>query len=576
MNLFFLSTFYLLLFDIFLRPQFFLLLPLGYKNLFFYYLPSLLLSGTFLSGILSLLPPSRWGRRVYLLLSATIVFLFLLSQKTHYRIYGTLWDEYPLRLFFAEPNYIKENFFLVSRSDFLFALIGGVTFLILPFFPKRENYPRKKGVVAGGIALSLLFLTTQIQFPSHHHNWLSLSLTSFFRWALHKPVVKEWKFPRSPDPVTCPDPPPSSLPNILWIIGESMNLKRLSLYGYERKTTPFLDSIREDLAIGEKAFSIGTWTRVVIPYMLVGHETYDPEHHLLNLPTIFQYGKCRNYTTILLSSQTLIFNNIAHLVVDSFVDIFIDGRTLYPDANIDMGADDGRALQYLKRILLHRKEPFLLLWILNGSHHPYEDHTPPSFRPFKPTSRTPDDLFGFLNGYDNTIAYTDEVIRELFQFLKDHSFQERTVIVFLPDHGERLGPDLFFHGSYEPEELKIPLFFYLPPSYRDASYYTLKKNFKEEYIYADEILPTLLYLLKIPPHPYVTGRNLFLPLQKRRVTITHATLNGPPNATPTVAIYEEGTLYLWNPIEKTGRMRTLTPGAPLLPIPPEKIPFPGK
>ncbi|NYT28473.1 MAG: hypothetical protein H0A76_11785 [Candidatus Thiodubiliella endoseptemdiera] len=51
------------------------------------------------------------------------------------------------------------------------------------------------------------------------------------------------------------------------------------------------------------ALSIGTHTRLSVPYMLVGIEGIDPKGRIYQTPSVFNYAKARGYTTAFISAQ---------------------------------------------------------------------------------------------------------------------------------------------------------------------------------------------------------------------------------------------------------------------------------
>lgn len=59
-------------------------------------------------------------------------------------------------------------------------------------------------------------------------------------------------------------------PNVILFTADGVNANHMSLYGYERATTPFLDSIKEDLIIGQNHFTNSANTTGSIVSMMTG------------------------------------------------------------------------------------------------------------------------------------------------------------------------------------------------------------------------------------------------------------------------------------------------------------------
>lgn len=57
-----------------------------------------------------------------------------------------------------------------------------------------------------------------------------------------------------------PDGPPPPRPNVLWVVWDTTRADRLSLYGHERETTPFLERWSREARVFDDALSASSWT----------------------------------------------------------------------------------------------------------------------------------------------------------------------------------------------------------------------------------------------------------------------------------------------------------------------------
>ena len=57
-----------------------------------------------------------------------------------------------------------------------------------------------------------------------------------------------------------PEPEPARAPNVLIVLWDTVRADRLSVYGYDRPTTPRLEAFAEDATVYEHAWSPGIWT----------------------------------------------------------------------------------------------------------------------------------------------------------------------------------------------------------------------------------------------------------------------------------------------------------------------------
>jgi len=110
-----------------------------------------------------------------------------------------------------------------------------------------------------------------------------------------------------------------------------------------------------------------------------------------------------------------------------------------------------------------------------GSHGPtYYLRYPEEFEKFTPACRTaefknctPEEI---TNAYDNTIAYTDQILAETIAFLEAQD-QLSTALLYVSDHGESLGESgLYLHGSpyfMAPEyQTKVPMILWMSQTFK--------------------------------------------------------------------------------------------------------------
>lgn len=104
-------------------------------------------------------------------------------------------------------------------------------------------------------------------------------------------------------------------PNIIWIILDTVRAKNLSLHGYERETTPFLESFAENSLFYPRAYSPAPWTTPSHGGMFTGtyrvaHQTDRGNERLTpDLPSIASLLSDAGYTTVG-------FSNNAHVSPD--------------------------------------------------------------------------------------------------------------------------------------------------------------------------------------------------------------------------------------------------------------------
>jgi choline-sulfatase len=136
--------------------------------------------------------------------------------------------------------------------------------------------------------------------------------------------------------------------------------------------------------------------------------------------------------------------------------------------------------------------------------------------------------------YDSEVAFVDDNVGRLVDYIRKSSFGARTAIVLTSDHGEAFGEHgMIRHGFEEWEELiRVPFIVHVPG---------LSPGRIEVRRSAIDLVPTLLDLLRLPPpsgegSDFVSGVSLLLDLArppgyepKQRIIFSHMAA-GPNNA----------------------------------------------
>ena len=112
-------------------------------------------------------------------------------------------------------------------------------------------------------------------------------------------------------------------------------------------------------------------------------------------------------------------------------------------------------------------------------------------------------VFASTPPYDGEIAYADEIVGRLIQYLKKHQLYDRSTIVLLSDHGEGLGD----HGEQEhglfvyDEAIRVPLII------KQESNVGAGRRISDLVQHVD-LVPTILDLVKAPVPDNLRGRSL--------------------------------------------------------------------
>ncbi len=291
-------------------------------------------------------------------------------------------------------------------------------------------------------------------------------------------------------------------PDLVFVVGESQVLSHMSLYGYSRKTTPHLDSLYKNHKIipFTKAVSIGNKTRLSVPYMLAGLQGPDPHGAFYQFPSIFDYAKAAGYRTLFISAQDLHWGHLDQMFADGNIDLLLDGNHFSSHVDVHKGVDDLVLLPKIFDYLKKYGSPFLLVVQMDGSHYPYNIHSPDSLKQFLP-EKSPN----CTNAFDNTLLVTDIYLNNFYRFLS-HNFPG-SYLFFTPDHGQNFGGlNGHFNDNFTPDVFHNGLIAF-PPDGDTIAYNRLMAN-QNKLVSQADIFASMLDLMSVKPQFKIDGYSL--------------------------------------------------------------------
>ncbi len=283
--------------------------------------------------------------------------------------------------------------------------------------------------------------------PNRHsfENYMR-SVNIFFTGIVPKIISgKSDNFPDLPEPAVALKTPDR---NIILVIGESLRSDRMSLFGYDKPTTPLLDSIaRTEPFTHRTVLAGGTMTRTSFA-VLLNRMKYPGSNGQLTGYTnnLFRLAKENGFDTHFISKHSfsqleIVDNLLCKKSIDEYyssenVAEVLGNRTPY----------DADLLKILERSDLNK--PNFIILHQRGSHTPFSAQFPWEFK-----------IFG--HDYDNSVLYTDLVITGIYDYLKKNSPKE-TYMIFTSDHGEMLGEakGKKGHGWFEKEVYYVPYLYF--------------------------------------------------------------------------------------------------------------------
>ena len=303
-------------------------------------------------------------------------------------------------------------------------------------------------------------------------------LTSFLRSALHCKFenLRQYHGPRD-------DLPPFSvsqrpLDNIIYVIDESVRGSNLTLNGYPRPTTPFLQSLEtrgllKNLGICVAAAS---FSHISNAYLITGHNEFpDDAFRTDKNPTIFDYAKKMGYETIYIDINQIYLYSLIKATGKGPVrslDRWMNDKT-FKERHIDLETTKDVGVARFLSNLLNEKRGCFVLVNKKGLHFHYRDRYPDDpastlWKPVMAASQSIDPSEAgrekLVNTYDNGIRFQ---VDEFFRVFASETTNKNYVILYTSDHGQTLAEhgQVYTHMKPDAEIVDVPNFFVLGENY---------------------------------------------------------------------------------------------------------------
>ena len=324
--------------------------------------------------------------------------------------------------------------------------------------------------------------------------------------------------------------------NLILIGIDSLRADHMSMYGYDRLTTPHMDKFARGGTVYERCYSPYIPTTSGYGAMLTGMDCFTTglvalRHHgdlHPGVKTLAEILREQGYFTVNVGFK----GNPAGRGFDKYIDY--SGWASWEQGRSPKGENLNAAMLPELRRLAKEPQPFFLFMRHMDPHSPYlpprpfermfydKDEFDPgnkslepvyNFKPFCDYFRTwfppgATDKDYIVAQYDGAVAYMDACIANIFATVEALGLTGNTLIVIDSDHGETLHDHECYydhHGLYEPT-LRVPLVFRLPrriPAGKRIGTDTTLMN----------VTPTILDILGIDTGIHFDGRSLLPEIQ---------------------------------------------------------------
>ncbi|VVQ27029.1 phosphoethanolamine transferase [Pseudomonas fluorescens] len=466
------------------------------------------------------------------LLKPLLTLIFLISAGVAYFMsqYGVMIDAGMFRNF-AETNATEVRDLLSLKLFAYILLLGVLPSWILWKLPinyrrwHRELFSKvivsvASVAVIGGVALANYQGLSSL-FRNHHEIRLMLVPSNYIGASagyLREQVVSaQQPFVKiGEDAQRNPDlklQPRKSL--TVLVVGESARAENFGILGYDRDTTPTLDK-EAGLIAFTNVHSCGTETAVSVPCMFsnMGRKDYDASK-AKNEEGLLDVLKRAGIDVIWRDNQSGCKGTCDRVTLQDVSNL------KDPALCANSECRDEILLQGLQSFIDHLDKDTVLVLHQMGSHGPeYFKRYPKEYEHFTPVCESNAlnncSRESIVNGYDNTLVYTDHVLSSLIDVLRSNQDKVDTAMLYLSDHGESLGEyNLFLHGTpymLAPEQQKhVAMLAWFSDNYQKAysvDTHCLQMS-RDKPLSQDNLFHSMLGLLEVKSKVYQPDLDMF-------------------------------------------------------------------
>jgi len=356
-----------------------------------------------------------------------------------------------------------------------------------------------------------------------------------------------------------------ALPPIILLSVDTLSARHLSVYGYERATTPNLEELAQDAVVFESCVANAPWTLPSYLSLMSGlyprsHaigpddegeapagrlETWDTWQLAGNRWTLAEMLRGAGYATAAFVDTPWISSQYR---LDQGFDVFDLSARMIPKE------EPGGGIQLVTRLATswideHEGVPFFAFLHALDPHGPYAPRPPwkgrfaaeltPETRQMVraggtvfsygslhapllalqyPEGEIPAelDIAPIIAAYDEEILALDDWIGRFLAGLKERGLYDEALILVTADHGESFDHDYYGHsGTLHESIVKVPLIIKLPGNERGGTRIA-------ETVQLTDVYPTVLDLVLGAERSYLHGRSL--------LGLIHGTASGPAPA----------------------------------------------
>ena len=301
-----------------------------------------------------------------------------------------------------------------------------------------------------------------------------------------------------------------NIKNIVFVIGESTTRNHMSLYSYNKKTSPNLERIREngnlfvfDDVISPHGYTMASLQKVLTFYNRESSKEWWQHNNIIDIM------KAAGYYTYWFSNQDT--NGFA-ANIGKRANLFLWNNILDDkEFETKIGNFDGEIVEKSK-FKIDKDTKNFVCYHLIGTHSEFDKRYPKEFDYFKDEDydkKLSDKKRKAFKTYDNAIRYNDYVIKKIIDIYKNQD----SIIIYISDHAEdlyELGYKGHGEGRLSRYTVEIPMIIYVSNEFKKNHPLILNKirNSTHRPYVTDDLIHTILDIDGIKTEEFDESRSL--------------------------------------------------------------------
>jgi glucan phosphoethanolaminetransferase (alkaline phosphatase superfamily) len=259
--------------------------------------------------------------------------------------------------------------------------------------------------------------------------------------------------------------------SIIYVIDESVRGSNLSLNGYPRPTTPFLQSLETEGRLRNLGICVaaGSFSHISNAYLVTGHHAFpDDAFRTDKNPTLFDYAKKMGYETIYVDIDQGYLSPLMKAAREGPVrsmDRWMTEQS-FRERHIDLETTKDLGVARFLGSLLNERSGYFVLVNKKGLHFRYRNRYPdnpastiwkPVMEASEPIDPKPTGREKLVNTYDNGIRFQ---VDEFFRIFVSETENQNYVILYTSDHGQTLAEhgQVYTHMKSDKAIVDVPDF----------------------------------------------------------------------------------------------------------------------